>query len=357
MARGPRQLACLASALLSGRRFHVFASDWSSTVADRLKWHRVLAITRAEGAVEVNVPAEIVAGLPAVLEFFKSSLIDGLEARTGAMIIRQLDRVLGRYFQTNSEEDQSEFAFRLNRLEAVVIGFERELNWYRDDDSETKVEEKELSEPALQDFVTGAFIAAMESPSAEKRDLFGRLIVQRLHDKTESADELYRRQAFIIARRCSERYLHILATISLVSEPPRPSEKLTRNEMYTWLDANALPLLDRVEGEPCNSDELRYLASIGALVYREANDYLSMGTQHAPEVEQMIIQETGEPFLPIPGVKVGRFYERASYLGQGEFNTESGSVQLPLDTCTLTAPGRMAALSVLDVVAEDSSSI
>jgi hypothetical protein len=180
----------------------------------------------------VNVPAEVTGSLPALLDFFKNSLVDALEARTGALMLRQLGRVLAPFFPVLSKDDQRELAVRVERLEALTTGFSREIEWYKTSDYNAQVPSDDLIEPALQDFVAGAFVAAMESPSAEKRDLFGRLIAQRLHCKTESSEDLYLRQAFIIARRCSERYLHLLATISLVNDPPRPQGNPTRTEVY-----------------------------------------------------------------------------------------------------------------------------
>ncbi|HEY1655377.1 MAG TPA: hypothetical protein VGF86_09710 [Candidatus Tumulicola sp.] len=295
----------------------------------------------------MNVPAAVVSGLPALLNFFKHSLVDGLEVQTGKFMMRVAARVFSQYFPAQAGMGRRELTVRVKRLEALFEGFSAENEQYRAESGRAEVANEELYEPALQDFVTGSFYAAMESPSEEKRNVFGRLIAKRLQCSTESSEDLYLRQAFVIARRCNQRLLNELATISLVNDTPQPSENLTRSEIYEWLDANELPVLERVGKEAFHDDDLRYLDSIGALTYDEPADYLTIGTTHAAGVEQMINRVTREPFLAVPNTKTGRFYQWATYLSNGEFSKQSGIHQIPLDSCTLTGPGRIVAEATL----------
>jgi hypothetical protein len=301
----------------------------------------------------MNVPAELLQNVPAMVNFGKETLIKGLEGELGAFMFRQFRRVLEPYIPALAQVDEREMQLRVRRLEAMAFGFSDEMEQRKS--HEDFVIAEELDEPTTADFVVGALQAAMETPSHEKQQLLGRCIARRLGSQTESDEELYLREALSIVRRCNAEHLYVLATVRLVRHTPLPNN-ITRDEAQTWLDEALLPLLERAVAHEPRTEVLDYLVSVGAVSYSEREWYDVAGgmSSHASAIEQHLIESTREHQLVVPGLAPqGLFYQQAVQLDQGSFSRELGMETVALAPYTLTAPGMTIAITMLDVI-EDS---
>jgi hypothetical protein len=298
----------------------------------------------------MNIPAELLRNVPAMIDFGKEAFIKGFEGQVGAFMFRQIGRVLGPYIPALAQVDPREMALRVRRLEMAAFGFSDEMEELAAEGEAVLPEE--LDEPTAGDFVADALHAAMDTPSTVKQEVLGRSIVRRLSARTESPEELYLRQALSIVRRCNNDHLYALATLRLVRHTPLP-ENLSRDDAQGWLDDTLLPLLERAAANDPQSDVLDYVVSIGAAFYseREWYDVASGMNSHAPSIEQRLIESTWGHEIVVPGLAPqGRFYQLAVRLDQGESNEESGTEAVALAPYSLTAPGIAVAKTVLDVI-------
>ena len=302
----------------------------------------------------MNIPPEVARDLPTLVTFVKGSLLSGLEGQVGSFALRQLRRGFSRYISVLREADPRELELRVGRTETTLLALSAQITAIQSEGDVGAPDEDEMREPATGDFVADAFAASMESACAEKREVLGALIAQRLYVDTESEDELYLRQALEVTRRSNRTHLNLLATLSMVHNPPRPRVKMHREEVEQWLDENALSLLNTVCSDAFSTSELQYLDDIGAVNYSREVEVQTIGFgsgRSAPPVAQMIIEETGEQFLNAPGVGHGAFYERASALYIGRFSRETGFEELPLAAYHPTRAGYVVAKGVLDSIA------
>lgn len=286
----------------------------------------------------MNIPAEIANNAPAILEHSSQWVISHVEGQLGDFVWKQLIRAIGRAFPTLAEIDPRELATRVRRMEQAFAGLNEELARLRNVDVAIDVE-TELLEPATQDFVTDTFAAVMESPDDEKRHTLGRLVAQRLFTTTETADELCLRRAESLARRMNRAHLWTAATLYLVHYTPLPSG-MSRADVYSWMDAVLLPILDKVCPSAPSYGDLDYLTSLGAVHYDRSDKSANLvSSRHAPAIEQRVLQETHEYPVPLSNNPRSLFYERASLLYEGKVSRENGIELISLAPYALTTPG------------------
>jgi len=286
----------------------------------------------------MNFPPEITANVPAIIDYGHTWIIGHLEGQLGDFAFKQLLRAIGRVFPSLAEVDPRELVKRMGRMESAFYGMQDELRILRELNPDWDID-SELLEPAAQGFASDTFAAIMESPNADKRDLLGRLIAKRLYSETETANELYLRQAESVTRRAGQSHLWAIATLYLVHYPPLPSG-LTREGMYAWMDANLWPILQIVCKTDPSYDDLDYLTSLGVVLY-DGSDKSSNLTlsEHAPAIEQRVLQATNEHFVPMSGQSVGLFYKKVHELYEGKFSRTQGQERISLAPYTLTLPG------------------
>jgi hypothetical protein len=305
----------------------------------------------------MNIPPEVVRDLPTLVAFVRGSLLSGLEGQVGGFTLRQLRRAFGRYIPVLRDADPHELELRIGRAETTLLALSSRITAIQSDYEIGAPDDDEMREPATGDFVADAFSASMGSPCAQKREVIGVLIAQRLYAATESEDELYLRQALEVTRRSNKAHLNLLATLSMVHNPPRPTVKMHREDVEKWLDENAFSLLNTVCSDTFTTSELQYLDTIGAVNYSNETEMQTIGfggARRAPPVAQMIIEETGEQFLNAPGIGHGAFYEKASELYSGRFSREAGFERLPLAAYRPTRAGYIVANGVLDSISNRS---
>jgi hypothetical protein len=106
------------------------------------------------------------------------------------------------------------------------------------------IDKGRTSDRATDAFVTQALEAALESPFEAKQVLLGRLIAERLGAETESADDLFLREALRIIRQSNQAQLFALGALYLVHHPP--VSFMPHEAMREWWDTDYLPLLQRM---------------------------------------------------------------------------------------------------------------
>jgi hypothetical protein len=293
----------------------------------------------------MNVPVEVLQNAPEILNYASNWFTGHVEAIPGDFIWDLGSRALVRYFFPKlAESDPKALLLRIQRLEDGAAGINAELHRLRAEQPYYDPEE-ERYEPVAQEFVINTMADIMDSPNAEKRNLLGRLIAQRLYLKTESAEELYLRQAEDMAKRMNERHLRTLATLYLVRNTPMPSG-MTRPELYAWLDDKVMPMMERICDVDPSYEDLNYLTSLGVIHYdaSDTSNALSVGS-HAPAIEQNVMGVTSEHPDHF-GQRAGRFYAEASELYEGKMG-DSGVERISLAPYTLTPPGLTIAATVV----------
>lgn len=286
----------------------------------------------------MDFPAEIVNNATAIIDHSSHWVTRHVEGQLGDFAWKQVMRAIGNVFPALAEIDPRELAKRMGRMEEAFYGLQDELDALKSRFPQYNID-AELLEPSAQDFVSDAFVAIMESPSNEKRNLLGRLIAQRLYATTESRDELYLRQAESLTRRMNTPQLWAMATLYLVHYPALPIG-LSRDELYIWMDKNLLPVLDVVCKVMPTDEDLDYLTSLGAVTNdgSATSNNLSL-SEHAPSIEQRVLQATSDHFEQLENKDRGRFYNRAYELYNGKLSREQGQVLISLSPYGLSVPG------------------
>jgi hypothetical protein len=288
----------------------------------------------------MNFPVEISYDPVQILDYGKNWLIEHLQGQLGDIAWRQVIRALGTFIPVLRTADPHELRTRVGRVEATVAGLADEIERLRAI-CQCQPSNEEMREPTAQDFIADSFAASMESPSEDKRTLLGRLIAQRLYVSTESSDELLLRQALSLARKMNEGQLRLLATISLVEDPPILSG-MNRQQLYTWYDANLLNVLRSLKITDPDYGDLQYLVSIGAVTHdwRIQEQLYSGLREHAPNMEQKLFRATGE-HATFGNLPHGEFFREAMRLSDGHFTKRSGLDRVGLAPYEPTAADRI----------------